>query len=238
MRPELRLSDDFSMSKQKSSELDHKAIYEEMLQGSDFACALLGASVLDVMLRDVLIRHFKRTDTQLIEALFNRAGAPLSSLSHKINFAEASGLISQKDAETLHKLRKIRNEFAHRAERLTFDHNEISNITRDLGVDASFTSRAKYTRATLGCITNLAHVSIRQIERQQTLARARHKRKMDALDRREKRGIAEIHRAHSLAERLVQGPPLTPSERAQLRRLERKMDRLYPDTETESMKGN
>lgn len=70
-------------------------------------------------------------------ALFAGRYAPLTSIAAKIDLAKALSLISRLDAHDLNQIRKIRNEFSHSAEPLSFNKSPIVDHVRALHMSAS-----------------------------------------------------------------------------------------------------
>lgn len=114
----------------------------------DRSCAILCASYLDECL-DVMIRNAILGNKAAIDELLSDM-RPLSSFSAKINFAFCLNLIHDIVYNDLHRIRRIRNAFAHQVDDLTFatdpvrswcfafefpkdylDLDEISHLDRD-----------------------------------------------------------------------------------------------------------
>lgn len=84
----------------------------------------------------------------------------LSSFSSRIDFAYLLGFLPKNARADLHKLRGIRNKFAHESGVLTFETENIASICRTLCFDAikpEAPPRSKFTRAVM---TLLAHIEI------------------------------------------------------------------------------
>ena len=84
-------------------------IHSEVVGQSDRACAIVSGAMLEAQLEKLLLKN-------LIEKppneLFSTYG-PLSTFAAKIDMATAMGLISKSERSDLHRIRKIRNIFAH-----------------------------------------------------------------------------------------------------------------------------
>lgn len=91
---------------------------------SDHSCAILAGSKIDSLLGSAIESRVlpprpnkkSKKDDPLLENF-----GPLGSFSSKIEMAFRLGLITYQHANALDKLRKIRNDFAHETDRLTFD---------------------------------------------------------------------------------------------------------------------
>jgi len=91
---------------------------------SDRACALMAAAFLDDQLRQLLEANLVQDKKVLVRILDQRG--PLATFSSRIDMAYAMGLIGKRTLLDLNLLRKIRNEFAHTAEPLSFDSPKVS----------------------------------------------------------------------------------------------------------------
>src|SRR5258705_12628168 len=76
---------------------------------TDRGFAIVGATLLDSLL-EILLR--KRMVPSLPNEIFSAYG-PLGSLSAKIDVSYSLGFISKGEHSELHRIRRIRNEFAH-----------------------------------------------------------------------------------------------------------------------------
>lgn len=79
---------------------------------------MAAAAFVDEELKRLLISKLA-DERDLIDAAFGRNG-PISSFSARIDFAMLLGLLSRNEGRDLHLLRKIRNDFAHSPDPLSF----------------------------------------------------------------------------------------------------------------------
>ncbi len=86
-------------------------LLEEIENQSDRGAAIVGAAWLDEELIAAIKTKFIE-DEKPTKNLFNGTG-PLSSFSSKIELAYLLGIVNKNHYSDLHKIRKIRNEFAH-----------------------------------------------------------------------------------------------------------------------------
>ena len=96
---------------------------------SDRAVVLLASSYLDEILERLLSKRLvpcKRT-----KALFS-GYAPLATFSARIDIAFAVGIIPGHLARDLHIIRKLRNLCAHKADKLEFSSEEITQLCNSL----------------------------------------------------------------------------------------------------------
>ncbi|MCI5057566.1 MAG: hypothetical protein MRY83_15740 [Flavobacteriales bacterium] len=88
-----------------------KSLEKEFKSESDRALAILGASAIDHSLGELLERTLIKVSKNQ-EKLLTSDG-PLSSFSSRIEICYRLGIISIKLRNSLHLIRKIRNDFAH-----------------------------------------------------------------------------------------------------------------------------
>ncbi|MCL4534996.1 MAG: hypothetical protein M1370_07560 [Bacteroidetes bacterium] len=101
---------------------DWKGFYEELQNESARGAVLIAAAFLDAQLRNLLSRSFVK-NPKIVKKLLGtgREHAPLSSFSSRIDAAYCLGLISESMYDDLHRIRDIRNNFAHRMHGYSFD---------------------------------------------------------------------------------------------------------------------
>jgi DNA-binding MltR family transcriptional regulator len=94
------------------------------------------ASVLENDLRECLKRLCRPMSNKIEKRLFEGYG-PLGSFSAKIDLSFALSIIDQDTSTELHKIRALRNDFAHSKTRLTFEEEPIlsqfMNLKRTTG---------------------------------------------------------------------------------------------------------
>jgi DNA-binding MltR family transcriptional regulator len=103
----------------------------EVQSESQRAMAILSVAILDEALT-CLLRTTLLPCTSSTDPLFDGSYAPLGSFSTKIDFANRMGLITPDVSQSLHLVRRIRNEFAHNIASCSFEHAEIRNRVREL----------------------------------------------------------------------------------------------------------
>lgn len=107
-----------------ASDDDFNAFLSEFQQESDRAAAVLGAAYADDLLKTLLMRSFVNEGRTVRELM--RPESAGGTFSSRISLAYAIGLISEDDAKDLHRLREIRNKFAHRLHGLSFEDQSIA----------------------------------------------------------------------------------------------------------------
>jgi hypothetical protein len=107
-----------------------RPIVDELEQQTDRGAAIIGAAFVESLLRQalesrlrVMTAHEKRT----AHRLFATTG-PLSSFSAKIDLGALLGLYPEAVQGDLHRLREVRNQFAHEQEPRDFDYPKIREI--------------------------------------------------------------------------------------------------------------
>lgn len=137
------------MSDAKISKSADVKNFRDMLDAeTDRGCALLAAAYLDSQL-DELIRSVLVDDPSAVEDLLGQS-RPLASFSARIDLAYLLGIISKTVRRDLHLIRKIRNEFGHKAIKLSFDQPAFDARCRQLShvsLEAGESSRRLFTNA-------------------------------------------------------------------------------------------
>lgn len=112
----------------KSPELDPVEFNKRLLalreQGGG-EMLLIGASLLDYALEKTLTFRLPNGASKHAKRLFNDPSAPLGSLGPKIDLAFALGLISEGTRSEAHRVRRVRNHFAHAYSPATFDDVDV-----------------------------------------------------------------------------------------------------------------
>ncbi len=144
---------------------------QQTLSGeSDRGCTLMAAAFLDSAL-GILLRAILLNRPQILDELLQGTG-PLATFSSRIEIAYVLGLIGPEVRRDLHMIRRIRNEFAHCAQGITFEHGPIASRCRELCYartifEADQSSRGKFVRAVMsiaGYITARCQQSTRASE--------------------------------------------------------------------------
>jgi DNA-binding MltR family transcriptional regulator len=88
------------------------------------AVAIIVGAIIEGMLERIIISRLKDKEPNLIGRLFKNKG-PLSDFDSKLLIAQAFGIIERTKAEDLHRIKSVRNTFAHAPQNITFDTPEI-----------------------------------------------------------------------------------------------------------------
>jgi DNA-binding MltR family transcriptional regulator len=91
----------------------------------DRSAAIVATAVLESMLQRVVLERLTYKAPTLTTQLFDNRG-PLSDFHSKILIATAFGIITPNMADELHRIKAIRNVFAHAAIDITFDTKEVA----------------------------------------------------------------------------------------------------------------
>ncbi len=97
---------------------------------SDRGCVLLAVSYLDNELKNAIEARLVENKAVVNDML--GTGRPLGTFSSRIDMAYLLGIISFNQRRQLHLIRKIRNEFGHSYEEITFDTDNIKNRIQEL----------------------------------------------------------------------------------------------------------
>lgn len=121
---------------------------------TDRGAVLMSAAYLDDKLRELIELRLVQ-DTKIIRRAFDFNG-PLGSFSSRINFAYLLGLLPKNAMRDLHTIREIRNQFAHYAAPLSYDHEKVKLLCERLvfhGVKDAAEPGAKFRRSVMGLLT-------------------------------------------------------------------------------------
>ena len=126
---------------------DAMRYYDALNQESDRAAAILAAAHFENVLGKQIMHKFVELNRELQKKIFDGYG-PLSTFSAKIDIAFALGLYDEENRKGLHKIRRIRNEFAHAPIPIKFNNEKIADMCSKLpcisSSDADDTFRERY----------------------------------------------------------------------------------------------
>jgi hypothetical protein len=114
---------------------------KEIKTGSDRVAGIVTPAFLDDLLEIVLRNHLHQNDELLNNIL--KPGGKLGDFGIKIDMAFLLGIISDRARKDLHRIRKIRNEFAHNAGLDSFDKSPIRDWAMDLTIPNWFKGESK-----------------------------------------------------------------------------------------------
>lgn len=139
-----------------------RALSEE----TDRGCALLASAYLDEQL-EVLLRAFFIDKPAEADKLLN-GREPLATFSARVQLCLCLGLLPKSTIRELHLIRRIRNEFAHVSEPLSFDTPAMVDRCKELGAHDIFREdqlapRKRFIRATLG-IAGVIETQVRTVK--------------------------------------------------------------------------
>lgn len=107
-----------------------QAFRSALTKESDRGCALLATSFLDNALSDLLyvsLVHDKKIEKELLKGT-----APLATFSARINMSYYLGKICNSSKSDLHIMRRIRNQFGHNPEIISFETSSIRDSCMSL----------------------------------------------------------------------------------------------------------
>jgi hypothetical protein len=105
---------------------DHAPIIFEINDQSDRAAAIVAASFLEDRLA-ALLKVSMRDDPKVIRDMFGGHG-PLGTFSAKIDLGFLINLYDERQHRVLHRIRTVRNKFAHGLELVTFGTRQIVDL--------------------------------------------------------------------------------------------------------------
>lgn len=126
---------------------------------SDRGAALVAASMLDERLQEILAAFF--IDSSASRDLLAGFNAPLGTFSSRASTAYALGLIQVNEFKEITVIRKIRNEFGHGWEPVTFESGKIAALANKLPWlgprehEAGATLRSRFNAAIAILLTDL-----------------------------------------------------------------------------------
>lgn len=103
------------------------SLRKESERGSAIVCATLLEESLYGMIKSKSVPSSRKND-ELLDGSYARLG----TFSAKIDLAYRIGLISLNERSSFHIIRKIRNEFAHSSEEISFESNVIKDYISEL----------------------------------------------------------------------------------------------------------
>jgi DNA-binding MltR family transcriptional regulator len=111
--------------------MGYDEIGREIRKGGSLAAVILTVAVIDDVLRAALLYNMIKLSREDEKALFTGNGA-LASFSARIRVAYAMGIISRKLRADLDRLRELRNEYAHKALRVSLQDTDQDRLIRGL----------------------------------------------------------------------------------------------------------
>ena len=135
----------------KDSSNEFVKLRREMLKESDRGLALYATAHIDNELENIL-RNILVGSNQHLNELFSFNG-PLGTFSSKIKLSYSLGLISKVTMNDINILRKIRNEFAHSNQPLSFETKKNKNLCNSLQLNVqpeNSSSRIKFMNVVSG----------------------------------------------------------------------------------------
>ncbi|MCH7730127.1 transcriptional regulator [Patescibacteria group bacterium] len=131
----------------------------EFNKESDRGAALVAASILDNQLQNILVNFL--IDKHESQKLLTGFNAPLGTFSARASAAFALGLIQENEFREITLIRKIRNEFGHGWEAVSFELGRVADFCRKLPwlgpeeLEEEATPRAKFNSAVAILLTDL-----------------------------------------------------------------------------------
>ena len=126
---------------------------------SDRGAALAAAAFVDERLYEVLEAFF--VDQPASRELLCGANAPLATFSARISACYALGLLQGNEYREINIIRKVRNEFGHTWENISFETGRVADLSRQLPwlgpveCETGATVRARFNAAVAILLTDL-----------------------------------------------------------------------------------
>lgn len=113
---------------------------------TDASTVMVGAAILDNGLESAIATRMPGLNNRLKQKLFEGYG-PLATFAAKIDVALAFGLVDVETHKKLHVVKRVRNEFAHSPDTVTFESQEIvSMLTATLQEGEHADAQTQYLR--------------------------------------------------------------------------------------------
>jgi hypothetical protein len=132
----------------------------ELSRESDRGMVLIATSYIDDLLRQTIEAFLLESSST--KALLEGFNAPLGSFSTRIAAATAMGLISESESKEAHRLRKIRNLFAHHVH-VSFSDGNLISLCKNLDLaaknydDVVVDARGQFSTSAVALIMNLTN---------------------------------------------------------------------------------
>lgn len=101
---------------------------ETVKEHNDRGAAVIGASIVEWALEQILVVQFRPLSSDDYARLFQGDSGPLSTLSAKTKLAYALGSCSKEERNEIDCIRDIRNAFAHALVPLSFKTKEVADM--------------------------------------------------------------------------------------------------------------
>lgn len=109
---------------------DFRSFIYELQKETDRGLPLVGTSLVDEKLRDILEAFF--IEHKVSSKLLDEPFSPLASFSARLDTCFALGLIDEHEYSEINILRKVRNEFAHAKHGISFKTDRLVSLCSSL----------------------------------------------------------------------------------------------------------
>lgn len=113
------------LSKKIPARPEIERIMDALRDKDDIHAAVMGVSIVEATLEQLIVSRLHTGGKDLVSRLFQNRG-PLSDFNSKILIAEAFGFVTSPLAEELHRMRTIRNAFAHAKMPISFEDEPVA----------------------------------------------------------------------------------------------------------------
>jgi len=146
--------------KESEPEINQLADFlNEFNKESDRGAALVAASMLDEKLKEILSGFFVEKSTS--KELLTGYNAPLGTFSARASATLCLGLIQENEFKEITLIRKIRNEFGHDWQSISFESGRVSELCMELPwlgpieLENTSTPRSRFNSAVAILLTDL-----------------------------------------------------------------------------------
>jgi DNA-binding MltR family transcriptional regulator len=125
---------------------EDQPIIDEIERQTDRAAALIAQAYMEQRLLNAIKAPLENED-DIQQGLFRPSG-PLGSFSSRIDLARLLGIIEPRIHKTLHVIREIRNEFAHKPQPRDFNFPRIKDLCANIDVSLDIRAHNRTTDET------------------------------------------------------------------------------------------
>jgi hypothetical protein len=143
------------------------AAMKEIQAQTDRGAAIIASSLIENSLRDALVARFLPLNNEFRDNMFGSRGF-LGSFAAKIDMGLAVGLYQRPAHRDLTQIRRVRNEFAHNIEPLSFESPGVKKLCDRILLDLPFRdTRQRFLSAFYSLFAHLTDMEISPLTRMQ-----------------------------------------------------------------------
>ena len=111
------------------------ALNQELQSVKDHGFVLILTSIIEDLLKQAIERRLLPSPKENKDMLFDGPNSPLGSLSSRITVAYRTGVINKQMYDNLHRVRRIRNKFAHEFETSHLGSDTVNDLVKAIDSD-------------------------------------------------------------------------------------------------------